>query len=100
MKITINEVKITDLQGSDIRKAVLQENNLPLDFIEKQLGNYIYSRGSDNIYALGKQIFDKVAITIKEDQKAEFIQLTNECFKGFPTLIPRTIIQAATEPNE
>ncbi|QZT38720.1 hypothetical protein K5X82_07420 [Halosquirtibacter xylanolyticus] len=90
----IQDIKIQDLAGNDLRKAIIKENSLQPDFIEKHLGNYVYTQGSADVYEIGSKIYNNEAFELEESQKEEFFKLINKCFDGFPPIVPRSIISS------
>ncbi|QZE15347.1 hypothetical protein K4L44_05810 [Halosquirtibacter laminarini] len=94
MKKNVQEIKIKDLAGNDVRQAIIKENALAPDFIEKHLGNYIYSQGSDKVYELGRLIYQGESVEVNEEQKEEFKKLVKSAFEGFPPIVARSIIQS------
>ena len=93
MKITIQEIPITDLVGNDIRKAIIKDNGLSPNFIEKHLGNFIYTQGSNDVYELGRQIYQGESIEVFQDQIEELKKLVQDAFNTFPPIVARAITQ-------
>lgn len=88
----IQNIQILDLQGNDIRKGIIKENSLAPDFLEKHLGNFIYTQGSDKVYELGRMIYQGEPIEISIEDNDELSDLIKKAFEGFPPIVARSLI--------
>lgn len=92
-EIDFEKIQITDLLGNDIKKQIIQVNNLDIDFISKQVGNALYVQGSKDLAIIGEKIFNKQKVKIPDDLMDELINIINVVFKEYPHILLRTILK-------